>query len=601
MKTRTLTPLGLMVVVSLLLASGASSFAAQSPSGLPVASVPRSDVWPADFDTLLRADRPCSVSVNPESSSSGRVCGQVLDVQGLVGANLQVQLLLPDGSIVRATRTDGQGSYGFFDLPAGHYQLRVVDENGKPLALQAQVSLDIEPEQGQKPVEQTLLLAALAPDHGADASDLPPAPARIELPAKIQADGVITGVVTAAGTGLPLAYVDVTVFDITETIIAEGETSDSTGAYSVTVPPGTYKIEFDPGPGSDYVPEWYNNQPDSSSATPVIVGEGALVTGIDAALDTSGKIAGRITAVGGAPLQYAYAYAYASTSGDDVAYDATDASGIYTITGLLSGTYYLKFTPPSGTDYLTQYYDNKFTLAEADGVSVALGGVVTGKDAALEIGGKITGLVTAAVGGAPVNSVHIYVYTSTTSTSSAAYTDTDASGVYTVTDLLSGTYYLKFDPPYGTGYLTEYFNDKRSLATADAISVALGTIVSNTNAALDTGGIITGQVTAAVGGAPINNVYVYAYTSTTSADGDYVGIPATTNASGVYTITDLATGDYYLKFDPSGLDYFVQYYNNKLTLASADAVSVTLNIVPNINAVLAGGPAKFVYLPVVLR
>jgi hypothetical protein len=526
------------------------------------------------------------MGVNPESSSSGRVRGQVLSVQGLVGAGMRVQLLLPDGRIARATRTDGQGSYSFFDLQAGHYQLRVVDENGKPLALHAQASLDIEPEHGQKPVERTLLLAALAPDHGADAGNLSPAPARIEPPAKIQANGFITGVVTP-----PQVSVNVRVYNITGTVETSKYVDYLTGAYSVTVQPGTYKVKFEPSFG-DYAPEWYDNQRDMTSATPVVVSDSAVRPNINAALDIGGKIAGRITAAGGAPLQYANAYAYTSTtsaSWDDVSSDSTDAAGIYTITGLLSGTYYLKFTPPYDTDYLTEYYDNKLTLAEANGVTVALGGVVTGKDAALEIGGKITGQVTAAVGGAPVNNVNVYAYTSTTSTSSSAYDYTDASGLYTITGLLTGTYYLKFDPPYGTDYLTEYYNNKFTLAEANGLNVALGDVRTGIDAALEIGGKITGQVTAAVGGAPLNDVHVYVYTSTTGADWDYVSY-VSTDASGVYTITDLMTDYYYLKFDPNGLDYFVQYYNNKPTLASADAVSVTLNnIVPNINAALRSG------------
>jgi 5-hydroxyisourate hydrolase-like protein (transthyretin family) len=559
--------------------------------------------------------------------------------------------------------------------------LRVVDGLGKPLALQASVGLDIQPESSQKPVERTLVLAAPIPDHNADAVSLPSAQARIEQPARIQANGFITGVVMPTHLS-----VNVKVYNITGTVETSKYADYLTGAYSVTVQPGTYKVKFEPI-FSDYAPEWYNNQPDMNNATPVVVSDGAVrpninaaldiggkiagrvtaagsstplasvyvyaytsttgtsyvaydytdasgvytitglltgsyylkfdppygsdylveyyndkgslatadpipvtlggvVSGKDAALETGGKIAGRVTAAGSStPLQDVYVYAYTSTtSTSSVAYEYTDASGIYTITGLLTGTYYLKFAPPYGTGYLTEYYNNKFTLAEANGVSVALGGVVIGVDAALDIGGKITGQVTAAVGATPVDNVYIWAYTSTTSTSWEEYANTDASGVYTITDLLSGTYYLKFDPPYGTGYLTEYYNDKRSLATADAIPVAFNLVVSNTNAALDTGGIITGHVTAAAGGTPIQNVSVYVYTSTTSTSAMAYG---DTDATGAYTITGLATGYYYLQFNPPSSDYYEQYYDNKSTLASADAISVTLNsVIANRNAVL---------------
>ena len=520
--------------------------------------------------------------VNWEPPQPALIRGQVMGGQ----AGLRVQALASDGSVVGQTRTGPDGWYRFPPLPSGHYKLRVVDELGKPLALQASVGPDIQPESSQKPVERTLVLAAPIPDHNADAVSLPSAQARIEQPARIQANGFITGVVMPT----PLS-VNVKVYNITGTVEKFESANYLTGAYSVTVPPGAYKVEFEPVFG-DYAPEWYDNQRDMTSATSVVVSDGAVTPNINAALDIGGKIAGRVTAaVGGAPIDDVYVWAYTSTTSTSwEKYAYTDASGVYTITGLLSGTYYLKFDPPYGTDYLTEYYNNKFTLAEADSVSVALGGVVTGKDAALEIGGKITGQVTATAGGAPVNNVYVYAYTSTTSTSWDKYADTDASGLYTITDLLSGTYYLEFNPPYDTDYLTEYYDNKFSLAEANGVTVTLGDVRTGIDAALDIGGIITGQVTAAVGGAPLNDVYVYVYTSTTSADWDYVGYPATTDASGVYTITDLATGYYYLKFDPSGPDYLVQYHNNKPTLASADAVSVTLNnIVPNINAALRSG------------
>ena len=401
--------------------------------------------------------------------------------------------------------------------------------------------------------------------------------------------GKITGQVTAATGGAPIDNVTVRAYSSpTSTNQVAYDSTDASGVYTITdLLTGTYYLKFDPPYGSDYLEEYYDNQWTLATADPIPVAIDSVVSDINAALIIGGKITGQVTAAtGGAPIDNVTVRAYASpTSTTHVAYDYTDASGVYTITDLLTGTYYLKFDPPYGSDYLEEYYDNQWTLATADPIPVAIDSVVSDINAALIIGGKITGQVTAAAGGAPIDNVYVRVYTSTTSTSYAAYDSTDASGVYTITDLLTDTYYLKFDPPYGSDFLEEYHDNQRSLATADPIPVALNSVVSNINAALDTGGKISGQVTAA-GGAPIQNVRVYAYSSTTTADWDYVASGSTT-ASGIYTITNLAQGTYYLKFDPSGLNYLTEYYNDKPTLASADAISVTLNsVVPNINAVL---------------
>jgi hypothetical protein len=596
MKGPIVTSLSLIVALALLLPGGARSFAAQTLQATSVASVPQGNMWPQKLAAPLQPSGQCSSGLNPDLSFSGRARGQVLSVQGPVGANLRVQLQLPDGSVARETLTDEQGRYHFSDLPAGRYQLQVVDENGKPLALQAEVSLDIQPEPGQIPVESVLVLAASMPDGGPHSVGSLIAPARSEQPASVQANGYITGVVTAADTGQPpYATVDVEAYDTTGILQADDYADYLTGAYSITVPSGTYRVKFKPY-FSDYAPKWYNNQRDFASATSVVVTDGAVRQNINAVLDIGGKIAGRVTAAaGGAPLQFVDVYAYTSTtSTSSEAYGYTDASGIYTITGLLSGTYYLKFDPSYGSDYLTEYYDDKATLAAADGVGVVLGGVVTGIDAALEIGGKIAGQVTAAATGLPLEDVWVLAYTSTTSSSYVAYDWTDASGIYTITSLWAGNYYLKFDPP-GENYLAEYYNDKATLASADAISVTLNSVVSNIDAALKSASKITGRVTAAGSGTPLKDVYVdvYGYKCTCDCSYTWMG-SATTNASGIYTVTGLLADSYKVEFDPpsSGASamYLGEYYNDKTSLTTADPVVVAdSSVTSGIDAALALG------------
>ncbi len=132
MKARIVTSFSLMITLALLLPGGAWSFAAQALPATPVAPVPQGNVWPEKLDAPLQPSGQCSSRLNPDLPVSGRVSGHVLTGQGPAGANLRVQLQLPDGSVARETHTDEQGRYHFSQLPAGRYQLRVVDENGKP-------------------------------------------------------------------------------------------------------------------------------------------------------------------------------------------------------------------------------------------------------------------------------------------------------------------------------------------------------------------------------------------------------------------------------------------------------------------------------------
>jgi hypothetical protein len=187
---------------------------------------------------------------------------------------------------------------------------------------------------------------------------------------------------------------------------------------------------------------------------------------------------------------------------------------------------------------------------------------------------------------------------------------TDASGVYTTSGLTTGSFRVRFSTqsaPGGTeDYIDEYYNDKSSLATADAVPVTAPNLTNGINAVLALGGKISGQVTAGDTGGPLRGIQVSAYDS----NGRAVRF-GTTDSSGNYTISGLPTGNYRVHFYGVCIyfgdsritkTYFGEYYNDKLSLATADWVPVTApNTTSGINAVLGGGTLKYVYLPLVRR
>ena len=279
-----------------------------------------------------------------------------------------------------------------------------------------------------------------------------------------------------------------------------------------------------------------------------------------------GTITGHVTALdGGAPLEDVYVDVYTSQGGwvDDT---ETDASGAYSITALPAGSYKVQFHPslagPS-IAYIEEYYNDKATLSLGDLVNVGAGAVVSGINAVLARGGQFTGQVTAADGGALLQGVEVVVYDNLGYRKGSA--TTSASGVYTTTGFRPGSYRLEFAPTYGNSldYLSEFYNDKASMTSADAITLS-GPGLTTANAVLARGGSISGTVTSSITGAPLEDVDV----SILDVDG-YEFEWTYTDVNGQYLARGLPTGVYHVHFSISycSLKYQI-YYNQKTSLAA---------------------------------
>jgi hypothetical protein len=237
---------------------------------------------------------------------------------------------------------------------------------------------------------------------------------------------------------------------------------------------------------------------------------------------------------------------------------STNASGEYTISGLATGSYKVEFRPLS-VNYLLQYYNGKANESEANPVSVTAGSTTSGIDAALQAGGQITGKVTDASTGAPLEGITVCA-----GNSSEPCPITNSSGEYTIQRLASGSYRVAFHT--GLNYVSQYYNGTSSYSEATLVGVTVGSTTAGIDAALQPGGQITGRVTDASTKATVAGVYVCA---------SGAGGCASTNSSGEYTISQLPTGEYKLHFNTQGLNYAPQYYNGKTNESEANPVSVT--------------------------
>jgi len=289
----------------------------------------------------------------------------------------------------------------------------------------------------------------------------------------------------------------------------------------------------------------------------------------------TGEITGKVSdALGEAAIEGIEVCAL--TSAEEFAgCSSTSPTGEYTISGLATGSYKVEFYGDETCEedgctqqnYVTQYYDNGSTFSGAEGVSVTDGGTTSGIDAEMVEGGMITGQVTSASGGAPIEGIEVCALTSREESANCAYTN--SSGEYTISGLGAGSYKVEFYS-FSNGYLTQYYDDATSFSGAEGVSVTGTGTTSGIDAEMVEGGMITGQVTSASGGAPIAGIEVCALTSAE----EFAGC-SSTSLTGEYTISGLSTGSYKVEFYSFSNGYLTQYYDDGSSFNEAEGVSVT--------------------------
>ena len=289
----------------------------------------------------------------------------------------------------------------------------------------------------------------------------------------------------------------------------------------------------------------------------------------------TGQIAGTVTKTGGAEtIEGLEVCAYATDLElEEPSCTTTIANGEYTVSGLSSGEYYVEFAVPikSSLYYMTQYYHDKSSFSEAEPVPVGTG-VTSRIDAEMQEGGDLAGTVTEYTASEDIVSLHnieVTAYKVGESKLPAGYATTNENGEYTMVGLAPGSYEVEFSPTPASGlnFVIQYYKNKVSRAKAEPVEVVPGETKAGVNAEMRVGGEISGTVTDAWTHAPVPKAYVVA----TGMGGGFAGV-AYTNANGEYTIVGLASGEYKVAF--IDLTDIVQYYDDQLSLASANPVAV---------------------------
>jgi len=388
------------------------------------------------------------------------------------------------------------------------------------------------------------------------------------IDAQLEEGGAISGVAQNAETGQPAGGVSVCAYNA----VGEGEAcarTEASGSYRLTgLAAGSYTVGFETTGAGAYFPQYFDEATSASEARSVPVEAGRTTAAVDASLFANtdpgdGAIAGLVAdASTGAPLAGIEVCAY------DVASEGlfgectlSTAGGRYLLGGLATGEYELEFSSPQNGDisYLSVLYE------EGRPVKVAAASIAAGRNARLVAGGKLTGTVTSAATGRPVQGDGACATDEEQEVEACA--PSTADGSYAITGLPAGNYTVAFYGA-GIGFANQYYDEADTLATAEKIALSSGDTVGGIDARLQAGSSIGGLVTSGVTGRPLPHVLVCAL----SAQEAVVECAISEN-DGEYTIAGVPPGEWRVGFD-AGRGYQIQFYDGVSKFSAARAVTV---------------------------
>ncbi len=259
---------------------------------------------------------------------------------------------------------------------------------------------------------------------------------------------------------------------------------------------------------SQYIGEYYDDQPDVESAQDIELIAGETRNDINAQLATTGHITGIVTDAAG-PLQgievqvdrYHEDIEMGGGWWDYSGNIQTDENGAYDIGGLETGTYRVRFSDNnSPSQYISEYYNDQTDPQNAETIELNAGQTRSGINALLATAAHITGSVTDDSG--PLQGIEVQAYryeddgTGYSQWNQISGAQTDETGAYDIGGLQAGTYHVGFyDNNWPSQYISEYYDDQPDVESAQDIELIAGQTRSDINAQLATTGHITGIVT----------------------------------------------------------------------------------------------------------
>jgi putative cell wall-binding protein len=414
----------------------------------------------------------------------------------------------------------------------------------------------------------------------------------------VAAEGTLSGVVTDPN-GAPAAGICVNAHPETNLQSFTQATTNSSGAYTLNVEAGDYRIRFWDCTGSQatrLAQEWFDDAPAMEAATPVTVVAGQTRPA-DAQLAAGGVVQGAVVDENGAGLVGVCVTVADATSPSVRATAESGVNGAFTVGGLPTGEYVV-----SGTDcrdnptQATSWYgpDGAIARGAADAAQVAVAAgeptTIQGNLVLLKAG-SISGTIALAGSLTPVANACVTAIDLDSNTTAGDLTD--GAGKYTIAGLLPGRWLVRITDcqpgvPDPQKFATVYaLPDGTTNPRADLAEQA-PFLVGGADSAIGTrtvspGGAISGRITEAANptalrsgtaaGDPVANACVAA----APVGSLRVAASGTTGANGQYSIGGLSNLVSYRVFayDCGAPNRFgLDWANDALIAGQATQVSV---------------------------
>jgi len=251
-----------------------------------------------------------------------------------------------------------------------------------------------------------------------------------------------------------------------EDTAATCERSRPDGTFAVRVKAGLYRIQVSGPPGGRLVPEWAVDRGSADDAN-VYDLRSADVAGVDVVLAHGVVLRGRITVTGRAVED---AQVCIKTLAAPVGWECerTDKDGRYAALRV-PGDYWIWIVPPDGVLVAPQWYPSGFAGVEAQPFDLST-------DATLDYDLRtqpvriLSGIVRTPWGSPAAG---LLVCADTAFTTGRICRETAATGRYTIA-LRPETYIVSVLAPADSGFISEYWSQKRDWTEADEISLVGG-------------------------------------------------------------------------------------------------------------------------------
>ena len=371
----------------------------------------------------------------------------------------------------------------------------------------------------------------------------------------------VSGTITDAVSGAPVAGALVAVLRTSDNAVAGGAFADGAGNFQALVPPGSYFLYLIDPVGAHT----------AAVATPTVTVISEQMADTDRTMaPTRGALSGTVSGPGNTPIGGAIAVAL-TTGGVVERAAVANGSGQYTVPGLAVGNHYLAYLDPAGS-HSSRFHPNSSDLPSGTQLTVDAGGTTEANGALpaqspVGTGAVISGTITDTASGAPLaGTLVLALRTSNFSMARAAVTN--GSGVYSL-DVAPGTYKLGFLDTTGA-HTFEWHLNQPNTGLGTSTTVTAPQVVNNT-LTLATG-TMAGVVTDQSSGNPLAGAWAIAISPTGA-----ISRGAVTAADGSYALSGLAPGSYRVTFvDPLG-GRLQEFFDNSPTSLGATPVNVTAN------------------------